>query len=149
MAQFSKLRHLSGTDHRLLVRTFWVVAGVRLRLSLLPFSANRSLIQNPPPVRTHRSLAAAPDRIAWAVRAVSRMIPQATCLTQALSGQKLLAQAGYASKVVVGVAKSEQGALNAHAWLEYNEQYLLGGSQDNSFILMPSLEAQPLERQRS
>ena len=41
---------------------------------------------------------------------VSRYLPGATCLTQALAAQALLTQSGFPSQVEIGVAKETTGA---------------------------------------
>src|SRR5690606_5688024 len=40
---------------------------------------------------------------AWSVRAAARLVPNATCLTQALSGQYLLARRGKRSVVEISI----------------------------------------------
>ena len=72
-----------------------------------------------------------PFVLAWAVRNVSRVIPFASCLTQALSLQKLLAQDGYASTIRVGVKLDDKNEVDAHAWVVFDDQVLIGGSDRN------------------
>ena len=67
-------------------------------------------------------------RIAWSVTAVSRWIPGATCLTQALAGQALLRRYGQGSQIVIGVRPDQRSGLAAHAWLIADDMVLLGGS---------------------
>jgi hypothetical protein len=68
------------------------------------------------------------EQFVWAVRAVSRSVPGATCLTQALAAQVLLTRAGHPSRVEIGVAKSEKNQFQAHAWLVLGDQVLIGGA---------------------
>ena len=65
--------------------------------------------------------------VAWSVSAAARLVPQATCLTQALAGQRLLARRGRGSRVVIGVRPQDAG-LHAHAWLIRGDRVLLGGA---------------------
>lgn len=65
------------------------------------------------------------SRLEWAVRAASRRIPMATCLTQALALQCLLTRAGHAAEVHVGVKKDDQAGFQSHAWVECEGQMLL------------------------
>jgi len=62
------------------------------------------------------------------VRVASRAVPYATCLTQALALQRVLARHGYPSLVQVGVCKIG-GQFFAHAWVEQEGQTLLGTSE--------------------
>jgi hypothetical protein len=69
------------------------------------------------------------DKYVWAVRAVSRFVPGATCLTQALAAQVLLSRAGHSPRVEIGVAKNENKQFQAHAWLVIGDQVLIGGGE--------------------
>jgi hypothetical protein len=66
--------------------------------------------------------------VTWAVRRVSRAVPGATCLTQALAAQVLLSRRGYASRLRIGVARAADNGLRAHAWLESDGVVVFGGS---------------------
>jgi len=67
------------------------------------------------------------DTIVWAVRAVTRYVPRATCLTQALASQILLSRRGHASRLHIGVARDEKEDFHAHSWLESQGVIVLGG----------------------
>ena len=69
-----------------------------------------------------------PGEIVWAVDAASRRLPDATCVTQAVSALLLLRRHGYEARFCVGVARSENGSLVAHAWLERGGRVLIGRS---------------------
>jgi hypothetical protein len=55
-------------------------------------------------------------------------VPGASCLTQAMALQYLLARAGHASELFVGVRQDEAGAFQAHAWLACNARTVLGAA---------------------
>lgn len=113
-----------------------VVLGIRILLWILPYAWWRRLFA--------RALAGAPGRgvpvhdgariarIGAAVSRASRIVPAASCLTQALAAQLLLARAGQAARLRLGVARASTGALHAHAWLETSQGMLdvsaLGGT---------------------
>jgi hypothetical protein len=59
-----------------------------------------------------------PAEAAWAITAVARRIPGTRCLAWALATRGLLAQAGIASELRIGVAADGAGAIRAHAWIE-------------------------------
>jgi hypothetical protein len=60
------------------------------------------------------------------VRTVSRFVPHATCLTQALAASILIRKKGHTSEVKIGVTKDERSHLIAHAWLEKDGRIILG-----------------------
>ena len=66
------------------------------------------------------------SRLAWAVQAAARRIPRASCLTQALVLQHLMARAGKRAELHIGVAKESGRGFEAHAWVEYGGSVVLG-----------------------
>jgi hypothetical protein len=98
-------------------------------LWLLPLRAVRRLlawtarpVSGSPPV---------PERIAWAVHHAQRVIPRATCLPQALAAESLLAWASHPSTLRIGVIKTDQGQLEAHAWVESGGRIIVGELHDD------------------
>ena len=55
--------------------------------------------------------------VAWSVRAAARLVPGATCLTQAHAGQLLLARRGMGSVVRLSVPADATAGFRPHAWL--------------------------------
>jgi hypothetical protein len=101
-----------------------------LGLWLLPFRRVRALVARMKPVPTllPGGDPAAIDRVAWAVTAASRWVPAATCLTQALAAQVLLARCGLSGRLHIGVSKDARQRLVAHAWVESQGRVVVGGS---------------------
>ena len=91
-----------------------------LRRRLLPIAA---------PMRTGNLVDAA--RVAWSVSVVSRIVPFASCLTQAQSCQALLAARGIYSDLCLGVREDANGALRAHAWLLCANHVVIGGETED------------------
>ena len=104
-------------------------------------------------------------RIVWecahAVSRAARLVPRASCLTQALTLQRVLARRGQACSLLLGVdrrAPSSSGApmrskkgVEAHAWIEWHGRVLIGGdiSRWTPFPLStPSRVSQPSETAR-
>jgi transglutaminase superfamily protein len=107
---------------RLLLGALVTVVRVRIALWILPWHRLAR------PITIRRDLLLIPpsaERVAWAVKIASRAVPCATCLTQALALHQVLAGYGYPSIVQVGVCHVD-GRFLAHAWVEHNEQTLLG-----------------------
>ena len=79
------------------------------------------------------------DQICWSISAASSIIPWSTCLTQALAMQLLLRQCGYPSSIRVGVRKTPNGDLSAHAWVENEGRIIFGQTQEaDKFERLPS-----------
>ncbi len=55
--------------------------------------------------------------LASVVRLMARVVPDATCLRQALVLRHLLGRSGIPSEVVLGVRQAPDGAMAFHAWL--------------------------------
>lgn len=72
------------------------------------------------------------SRIASAIRTASRLIPGASCLTQALAAQALLRLRGDWAKLCLGAVRGDRGEFKAHAWLEANGVVIIGDSPELS-----------------
>jgi hypothetical protein len=143
MHQVHIFLQLERQERLLLLEALAAVVAVRLGLWLLPFQKLRALVTEigKRSIGSHSSTWLPTDRIAWAVRAVSQYVPRATCLTQALAGQVLLARRGHPTRLHIGVTRKLRERLEAHAWLECEGRIVLG---DHGFLAMyapfPSLE---------
>ncbi|CDX12929.1 conserved hypothetical protein [Mesorhizobium sp. SOD10] len=126
MRNWSRLRSLSGREILFLARCLIVVGAVRLALTLSSYNRVRGMVTR----LDARRDAGIGDlrRVAWGVAAAARLVPGATCLTQALAGQYLLARQGNASKISIGIEKGTGSELKAHAWLMSGNHIVLGGS---------------------
>ena len=123
MRQLRRLASLTSGERRLLLRTLFVVAVARVTLWILPLALARQVV-----AATTGAMKQIPvERLVWAVKAVSRRVPQATCLTQALAVQTLLTRAGYASRLDIGVAKDAAHRFEAHAWVTCSNRIVIGG----------------------
>ena len=134
MIPLFRLLQLSASERRLLVRTTLLVAAVRTGLWLLPFGTLRRLL-----ARRRRSSRRAicrtevsAARIVRFVAIVSACIPDATCLTQAISAVVLLTRYGYASTLRIGVMKTGVARLSAHAWVDLDGRIVIGELPDMS-----------------
>jgi len=68
-------------------------------------------------------------RRAHAVKRAARFVPRASCLTQALALQTVLARDGEACALVLGVdgAPDALKPFEAHAWVEWRGRVIIGG----------------------
>jgi len=113
---------------RLLLQAAIVVAAARLALWFLPFRWLHARVDAHRPSLPGRGEVTA-SRWAWAVQAAARRIPGASCLTQALALQWLLAREGQGARISVGVAKDGVAGFESHAWVESGGKILLGGDE--------------------
>ena len=140
MRRISKFLNLSSTEQRLLIKT-WIVLGlIRLGMALLPFSTLRKLLYRFRSILGRSEKEFSEDRLVWSVGVVSRYIPKATCLAQAITTQFLLQQAGHQAYLHIGVAEVEKGGLKAHAWVESQGKVLIGGIDSNQYTHLLVLE---------
>jgi hypothetical protein len=116
---------LTAPERRLLLRGLALVAAVRMALWTLPFrwvllvvGARRVVLPELAMVRV--------GRLAWAVQAAALRTPGASCLTQAIALQYLMARAGHDAEIHIGVAKDMTRGFEAHAWVEHCSAVVLG-----------------------
>lgn len=64
--------------------------------------------------------------IVRAVRLVGTYLPKSTCLVEAYTLHFLLRQHKLYTEIHVGVKRQSATQITAHAWVEYNQQILLG-----------------------
>jgi Transglutaminase-like superfamily len=144
MAKWAKLLRLTKDKRQLLLKACLVLTSIRLGLYLLPFQLLMRVIGAACKADTQPT-ATSPnpvESVIWAVQGISRHLPgNPKCLAQALTTKVLLHQQGYVSKLQIGVAKSDNGSLEAHAWIEYEGRIVIGNLRDLSrFIPLPSVE---------
>jgi Transglutaminase-like superfamily len=134
---FRRFLHLPFQDKYLLLKTFMVVALIRLWLWSLPFKRLMREVENHT-THSKQGFDYSPQRIAQAVRVMSRYVPRATCLTQALAVQWLLADVGHASQLRLGVHK-DLADFKAHAWLEMDGQVIIGDEGLENYQTFPNV----------
>lgn len=127
------IRRPSRREAALLVQALGAVLRVRLHLLRGTHHALRRLIETHP--LPQQGTAGQVPRtelaeIAWSVRNAARLVPGATCLTQASAGQLLLARRGHASTIRLSVPDHFEtpGKLAPHAWLIAGQTIVLGGT---------------------
>lgn len=119
-----------------------MTAGIRLGLWMLPSRILLRFVRNRAGgVRTLPGTTTTPStaQIARAVQTVAGRIPHASCLTQALATQLLMARYGRTSELCFGVTREETGSFAAHAWVEIGGSVVLGGPIDR-YVRMPNVD---------
>ena len=145
MKKLRKFLRLPSADRRLLVKSTLLLGAVRLGLRLLPFQTSQRLLARmmPPTAELQEVDQAAIDQVVWAVTVASRYVPAATCLAQAMAAQVLLSHRGHPTRLRIGVARSDDGQFQAHAWVECQGRVVIGGTNNlSSFSRLPSLEGE-------
>jgi Transglutaminase-like superfamily len=144
MTRLGKLLHLSGEDCRLLLAASLLQAGIGLGLMVLPYRKVRSLADRLAGMGSRRLSVrpASVDRIALAVTRSARSVPGATCLTQALAARVLLERRGHPARVRVGITRTENADLLAHAWVESGGRVVLGGADLGRYASLAVLEGE-------
>ena len=137
MRRLNRFAALDAQDRNLLLRALLLVAAIRAGLCLLPFRLVQRLT-----ARTSMDTAAIHPvgKYVWAVRAASRCVPGATCLTQALAAQMLLARSGYDSRIEIGVTKDDARRFRAHAWVVCGDQIVIGGAEVDRYVPLAAWE---------
>lgn len=79
----------------------------------------------------------------WALSRGARLVPTATCLTQALSMQVLLGRAGYPSRLYLGVKKNDKNGFEAHAWVECGDCIVIGGDSSHDWTPLTAWDFTP------
>jgi hypothetical protein len=139
MSSLKRFAALSPRNRSLLLRALFLVAAVRTGLFLLSFRTvkrmtAKTIVRRAAPMHSAACCA-------WAVRAASRYVPGATCLTQALAAQMLLAESGYDSRIEIGVAKDEQRRFRAHAWVLCGEEIVIGADEAYRYVPVAAWDA--------
>jgi hypothetical protein len=140
----TKLRsafRMPGAELALALFTIALTAAVRTALWTVHFRRLKRIVDA---CRPSKSFAGRYGdlQIGRAVRLASRYVPQATCLTQALTAQMLLNWAGIEAKTLIGVRRNEK--FEAHAWVECGGRVLVGGAaQSATYSPMLTLEGRP------
>lgn len=145
MKRLRKFLHLSPGERQLLLGTFVWLGLVRLGLWLLSFPTLRQLlasISRANSVGEPKFCVPTTGKIVWAVNVSSRYMPGgAKCLARALTAQVLMSRRGYSPQLRIGVAKGEEGQLEAHAWVESQGQVVIGYLGDMArFTPLPAFE---------
>lgn len=107
---------------------FWVIL-IRFMVWVFPFKFVQKRVQK---IANHPSSGSVPSvsmpRLKAMIVIVSRYVPRATCLVQALAGHILFSRHGYTTSIKIGVL-NENGEFEAHAWLEHDDLVVLGESE--------------------
>lgn len=150
MGWLKRFSSLPFATKRLLAESLLRLAAASAAVHLMPGSAGRKHWTGALTARVRRSPkhnTQDPATTSWAVVAASRFVPGATCLVQAIVGERLLMRSGFPAQVKIGVTRDDNGALAAHAWLVLDGQVLIGrDARVYSEMPLPSADATSPDR---
>ncbi|QPC85010.1 lasso peptide biosynthesis B2 protein [Phototrophicus methaneseepsis] len=129
MSKLRTFRALSPAEKFLLIEAALNQLLVVILIKCLPFrTAWRYLVKEEPPSASAQTTIPMQDidSIAMVVELTSRKIPTSKCLARSLTMHQMLARRGLVIPIKIGVTHSETGALEAHAWVEYQGEVVLG-----------------------
>ena len=135
------LLQLTAREYGLLLAALPLVVAVRIALWIVPSRVTlRFLACMSGEESTSRATTrAATLPVVWAIESVRKLVPRASCLTQAIAGKLLLRWIGQDARFCLGVMHASDGTLRAHAWLEQEGRPVLGGSGIRSMARLPEL----------
>jgi hypothetical protein len=139
MGRLRRLLGLPPAERRLILLALPLVAFVRATLWLVPFRLlRRWQARWAVPKAGAATNEATIPQVVRAVTVASRVIPGATCLTQALAAQLLLARRGHTTTLRLGVGHGPQRRFAAHAWLEHEGRPIIGEFESGRYTPLPA-----------
>jgi hypothetical protein len=151
MRRLRKFAALPRRDRLLLARGWIQVFAIRVAIRMLPYRLIRKMVEKRTP-RRFAVDAARPDRtrIAWAVLTASRYVPGGSnCLVRATAAESILRGYGYEASLKIGVRRSSEGKLAAHAWLESDGEPILGAFDLESYATLNARQPDASEQELS
>jgi hypothetical protein len=108
-----------------------VVLVVRLGLWVLRYQQVHSRLVRPCPPDPQPGRRATVARITRTVARISRIVPDASCLTRTIAAQSVLSWKGIPTTVAIGLRNTSQDGFGAHAWLTWNGQIVMEGDESS------------------
>lgn len=124
----SQFLSFSGKDRILVIKTTILLILIRLGLKLLHLKTLRKYLDKISQSSQKSNInSISIYKIIWSITTASAYMPQVKCLARALAAKTLLEQQGYLATIRIGVAKDQQQAFIAHAWVECKGRVVIGG----------------------
>lgn len=144
MTAVGKFARLQPAERVLVLEAYLLLAVFRVALWILPWRRVFSFVGS---LAVSGSPRFSVERLEWAVRAMSRVVPRATCLVQALALDRLLSRNGYAASLQIGVRKGAR--FEAHAWIEHDRVTLLSSAGEVAqYSRLIGWDSRPSDRPR-
>jgi len=133
MSLVHKWVRLSSEERRFTFQAWVTALLIRAGFWLLPFAVFRRMAEKAA-LETDARFSIPLANLCRLVTAVSRRIPYTTCLSTAFTAFILLRRQGYPVNLCLGVNRDDQAILRAHAWVELNDQILVGRQEGESYV---------------
>jgi transglutaminase superfamily protein len=135
--KLSKILALSASELSMLAEAAFAVVAIRVALWLFEFGRLNATLDRLAAIAAKASAATPPvERIAWAVKAVSARVPRASCLTQALALRLMLERRRVPATLRIGVARTPESSVEAHAWLECGGNIVIGEAEPGRYTAL-------------
>ncbi|MBI4814037.1 MAG: lasso peptide biosynthesis B2 protein [Methanobacterium sp.] len=135
MGIISSFIKLPSRDKLVVIEALFWVTIIRLMVWIFPFRFVQKRVQKIASYLSSDSSSVSMSRLRVMIVIVSRYVPRATCLVQALAGYILFSKYGYITSIKIGVL-NENGEFEAHAWLENDNNVILGESEKDFKTIM-------------
>ena len=128
------------------MKAFVLLCAIRVSLSVVPLTVVLQGLRRLPRHNGASGDDATIRLVTWVVNIASRKISATnTCLVRAIAAFVFLARRGFHLRMVVGVERTGEGPLRAHAWLDYEGRIILGGAEVDSVGFTPILTVEGLK----
>lgn len=121
---------LSRERKQLFVQAFFLFFCLRLLLGRVAFKKIISFLSSRSKNRSPGRNPCVVEDILWSVQAASRRVPATTCLMNGLVADYLLKKNGVDAALCIGVRKTEEKNLAAHAWVTLDGKVIVGDVED-------------------
>lgn len=139
MLKMWKYFRLPWTERILLLSTFVLLGFVRLALMIIPFHyltvfLGKHMEESDNKENTENGFI---RRLSWAIELMSSYTPwESKCLVQAITGKLLLRQKRLENTLYLGVAKTKEEGMIAHAWLRSGDDIVTGKCDSKEFTVV-------------
>lgn len=124
----SKFLSFSWQDRILVSKAIFLLILIRLGLKFLHLKTlQKQLAKISQPSQKANTKTISIYKTIWSITTASAYMPKVKCLARALAAKTLLQQQGYTATIRIGVAKDQQQAFIAHAWVECKGRVVIGG----------------------
>ncbi|NTU78092.1 MAG: lasso peptide biosynthesis B2 protein [Chloroflexales bacterium] len=138
MSNLLKFFTIPAHERRLVLAALPIIVVARLGIWLIPLpDLQRLLAWLADATATTPAHGDYAGRAARAVRRASRVVPGATCLTQALATMTLMRRRGLVGRLCLSAHPTHVGRSYAQAWVEFGGRVIIGATTASLALLTP------------
>ncbi len=148
MGSLIKFLQLPFSKQHLFGEAVLILTATRIILKLLPYKVLRRVLFQPDRFDVFRHQKGTQDDFIWAINKAGKYtLRENSCLALASAGNALLRLHGFPARMRLGFQKSENGEIEAHAWVEINGEVVIGGTDRDIEHYIPLLESKEQEHE--